>query len=185
MTAAMVPFPSETAERPIDIRLFSPDRRFGIHLPKHCLKAMLDYATRDYPRETGGVLLGKYTPSMALAIVTEVSGPPEDSSKERSGFWRGVLGLQAMISRLWKEQQYYLGEWHVHPDGPPVPSTTDHDQMRAIAENSSYQCPEPLLVILSFSMESGPATWSAGSYVFPRRGTLIHLRDRELAGSST
>ncbi len=183
MTAAMAPFPAGTSERPIDLRLFSPDRCFGIHLPKHCLKAMLDYATRDYPRETGGVLLGKYTPSMALAVVTEVSGPPEDSSKARSGFWRGVLGLQATISRLWKEQQYYLGEWHVHPDGLPVPSTTDRDQMRAIAESSSYQCPEPLLVILGFSMESGPAKWSAGSYVFPRRRDPIPLKDHDLIGS--
>lgn len=182
MTAGVAPFPSGTVDHPVDIRLFSADRRFGIHLPKHCLRTMLDYAARDYPKETGGVLLGKYTSSFELAVVTEVSGPPKDSRKARSGFWRGILGLQTLISRLWKEQQYYLGEWHVHPDGPPIPSATDHDQMNAISENPAYQCPEPLLLILGYSEESTPARWSAGSYVFPRRGNPVALNYSALSG---
>lgn len=172
------PFPAGTVDHLADLRAASPDGRFGIHLPRHCLGGMLDYAAQDYPRETGGVLLGKYAPSMDVAVVTQITGPPDDSRKARFGFWRGILGLQALLSRLWREQQYYLGEWHVHPDGPPIPSETDHEQMRAIAESHSYQCPEPLLVILGFSMASVPASWSAGSYVFPRRRTPIALVER-------
>lgn len=182
MTAGTAPFPNGTADCPVELRLHSADRRFGIYLPKHCLRIMLANAARDYPKETGGVLLGKYTPSFELAVVTEVSGPPDDSRKARSGFWRGILGLQTLISRLWKEQQYYLGEWHVHPDGPPIPSATDHDQMNAISESPTYQCPEPLLLILGYSEESTPARWSAGSYVFPRRGNPVALNYSALSG---
>lgn len=184
MTAGISPFLNGTVDSPVDIRLHSADRRFGIHLPKHCLRSMLEWAARDYPKETGGVSLGKYTPSLELAVVTEVSGPPEDSKKARSGFWRGIVGLQTLIRRLWKDQQYYLGEWHVHPDGPPSPSTTDHDQMRAIAEDSSYQCPEPILLILGYFGQPVPPRWSVGSYVFPRRGNPVTLSNPDLAGQA-
>jgi integrative and conjugative element protein (TIGR02256 family) len=182
VTTEFPPLPNGTADHPVDIRLLSVDRRFGIQLPAQCMQTMLEYAVRDYPKETGGVLLGRYTPSLEIAIVTEVSGPPMDSQKARSGFWRGISGLQSLISRLWKEQQYYLGEWHVHPDGPPIPSVTDHDQMRAISESSAYQCPEPLLLILGYSKKSFPPRWSAGAYVFPRQGSHITLSNPEHSG---
>lgn len=182
MTAGTAPFPNGTADCPVELRLHSADRRFGVHLPKHFLRSMLDYAARDYPKETGGVLLGTYTPSFELAIVTEVSGPPQDSRKARSGFWRGILGLQTLISRLWKQQQYYLGEWHVHPDGPPIPSETDYDQMNAISQSLDYQCPEPLLLIVGYSRESLPPRWSVGAYVFPRRRTPVALTHPDLSG---
>jgi integrative and conjugative element protein (TIGR02256 family) len=159
---------SGTRSCPADICLFSPDRRFGIHLPRRYLRILLEYAAKDYPKETGGILLGSYTPSLELAVVTEVTGPPDDSRKGRFGFWRGVRGLQSLVGRLWKERQYYLGEWHVHPDGPPVPSGTDEEQMRAIAESPVYQCPEPLLLILGYTREPRNERWSAGLYVFPR-----------------
>lgn len=167
----------------VDICLFSPDHRFGINLPKRCLRILLEYAANDYPKETGGILLGSYTPSLELAVVTEVTGPPDDSRKGRFGFWRGMLGLQSLISRLWKERQYYLGEWHVHPDGPPIPSVTDGEQMRAIAESPAYQCPEPLLFILGYAREGGSERWSAGFYVFPRGMRPIALAAAERRSS--
>lgn len=177
-------FPYGTADRLVEIHAVSADGRFGIHLPKHCLRAMLDHAARDYPKETGGVLLGRYLPSMDLAVVTQVSGPPDDSTKVIAGFWRGVFGLQSLINRLWREHQYYLGEWHVHPDGPPVPSNTDLLQMRAISESLTYHCPEPLLAILGFTRQSAAARWSASFYVFPRHGSPIMLKQKQPVGRS-
>lgn len=159
----------------VDICLRDQVGRFGVQLPKHCVRQILDYADRDYPNETGGIILGNYAATLDLALVSEVSGPPPDSRKKRWGFIRGILGLQSLIHRLWKQRRYYLGEWHVHPDGPPIPSDTDHTQMRAIAENAEYQCPEPLLLIVGYTKTRDMTLWTAMAYVFPRGKPVIRL----------
>jgi hypothetical protein len=40
-------------------------------------------------------------------------------------------GLPAKIDRLWhRNEGYYLGEWHFHPFGSPMLSTTDGKQLQ-------------------------------------------------------
>ena len=72
--------------------------------------------------ETGGVLIGRYNRERNMATVTRVCGPPPDSRKGRNTFVRGTQGLQHLINRLWHVNEYYLGEWHYHPEGTAHPS---------------------------------------------------------------
>jgi integrative and conjugative element protein (TIGR02256 family) len=99
--------------------------------------------------ETGGILIGNYTPSLDVAVIDEVTNAPIDSKSGTSWFLRGVQGLQSKLHLFWlsSNKHYYLGEWHYHPHGLPVPSRTDIDQMIRIATSKKYKCPEPVLLL--------------------------------------
>lgn len=98
--------------------------------------------------ETGGILAGRYDKDLRLAKVSIATAPPPDSAGGHAWFKRGTAGLKRLLDQLWSVGDYYLGEWHFHPGGAPSPSGQDIEQLRIIASDLRYACPEPLLVIL-------------------------------------
>jgi integrative and conjugative element protein (TIGR02256 family) len=98
--------------------------------------------------ETGGILIGIYDLELKSAIVTKVIGPPADSKHGRFTFIRGTRGVKENLEEFWKEGEYYLGEWHFHPNALPTASSQDVNQMKKIAKNQIYKCPEPLMLII-------------------------------------
>lgn len=99
--------------------------------------------------ETGGIIIGYYDSSCRNAIITEFTKAPEDSKTARYRFYRGIKGLKPLLKKRWKERsEYYLGEWHLHPGSSPDPSSIDIEQMKKIATNSSFNCKEPILLIM-------------------------------------
>jgi len=124
--------------------------------------------------ETGGIVAGRYNGQLDWAIVTEVTGPPTDSRSGRNWFQRGVRGLQQLIERLWqRDRSCYLGEWHYHPYAPPTPSGPDTSQMRKIADLASYECPEPILLILGGDPDKELET---RAFVFCRGSEYVELK---------
>lgn len=102
--------------------------------------------------ETGGIIIGYYDISCRNAIITEFTKAPEDSKAARYQFYRGIKGLKPLLKKRWKERsEYYLGEWHLHPGSSPDPSSIDIEQMKKIATNSSFNCKEPILLIMGES----------------------------------
>lgn len=127
---------------------------------------MLKLCGRSSPRETGGILLGRYSNALDYALVTSITKAPSDSRSGRTWFVRGVRGLQSKIDNMWRRKQgYYLGEWHFHPFGEPSPSGTDSSQMREIARSPQYRCPEPILLIIG---GDPPNNWTARAFIFLR-----------------
>jgi integrative and conjugative element protein (TIGR02256 family) len=127
-----------------------------------------------WPTETGGVLIGHYTADHRCALVSQVLPAPSDSHSGPAWFHRGVAGLQQELESLWQNQGwYYLGEWHLHPGGVPLPSATDYRQMHAIATDEQYKCPEPLLLVLAGAPSQ---SWRLGVFVFPRGGAHVQLQ---------
>jgi integrative and conjugative element protein (TIGR02256 family) len=129
------------------------------------LDETLRHCARSYPVEIGGILVGQYSADLRVAHVSDLIPAPSDSIGCRFSFKRGVRGLQQLLNRRWPQSRYYLGEWHFHPDGSPSPSGTDCDQMRNIASAISYQCPEPVMVIIG---GKPPERVMLQSYVFTR-----------------
>lgn len=98
--------------------------------------------------ETGGIIIGHYDTAFQNATITEFTGPPEDSKTARLRFYRGVKGLRNLLRQYWKERnEYYLGEWHLHPGSTPDPSYTDIEQMKEISKDKKFNCKEPILLI--------------------------------------
>jgi len=100
--------------------------------------------------ETGGILIGRYTPDRTTAVVSEVTPAPDYSRCGRWTFIRGVAGLRELLRRRWHGagRTYYLGEWHYHPAEVVEPSSDDTAQMVQIANAGNYESREPIMVIV-------------------------------------
>lgn len=157
-----------------DVQFWSDDNRFGVKIEEASIGEILRYCQESGPRETGGILLGRYSASHDCALVDKVTGAPDDSQMGRTWFVRGVRGLQAKLDLLWRRNEgYYLGEWHFHPFGSPIPSSVDTRQLQKIARSRLYRCPEPMLMILG----GDPAnSWTMRAFLFRRRSkTRVEL----------
>lgn len=158
-------------KKPLDF--WSNDNRFGLRISAPEVDLMLDLCERSGLVETGGILIGEYTPALDCAVVTEITPPPPDSKRGRYSFLRGVKGLKNKLKSLWKEKSvFYLGEWHFHPEGTPDPSRTDLAGIKGIAESPKYKCPEPILLIIGGTL---PNNWHIRTFVFLRNGVLLEL----------
>lgn len=101
-------------------------------------------------KETGGILIGRYSTSLNKVYINELSNPPSDSNAGFCWFNRGIRGLGEYLKKKWvQKDEYYLGEWHFHPANVPEPSKTDIDQLKKISLDTRFQCKEPILIIVS------------------------------------
>lgn len=151
----------------------SDDGRFRLVIPATVVRTLLTECLRAGYLETGGILVGAYNDRFDTAHVTDTPLAPSDSRAGGSWFYRGVRGLSRYLRQIWRmERAYYLGEWHFHPFASPTPSSADILQMSKIAEESSYRCPEPVLLILGGDPSGN---WTARAFVFPRRMSFIEL----------
>jgi integrative and conjugative element protein (TIGR02256 family) len=139
------------------------DGTFGVELQDSVLGALDRYCHDAGSVETGGILIGRYSDDLALAIVREATPPPKDSTRGRSWFVRGVSGLREMLGKRWsaKERTFYIGEWHFHPANHVEPSSDDFAQMIEISEAREYDCKEPLLLILGATKHGGQRIFRA------------------------
>ena len=146
--------------------LRTDDGRFGAVISPAIIDRLLQLCREAGTVETGGILVGRYTPKHDTAIVTDASGPPPDSNRQSRVFFRGIKGLQRLLNRLWFDKgEYYLGEWHFHPWAPANASGTDKDQLRKYSQDELLQCPEPIMLIIGGDPS---AEWMLKAYISPR-----------------
>ena len=98
--------------------------------------------------ETGGILIGRYSPDHLTAKVLSASGPGKQSLLGLFSFTRRASGVQEELDKEFKQGRYYLGEWHCHPGRNHAPSPQDIHQMQDISKSSCYNCPEPILLVV-------------------------------------
>ena len=131
-----------------DKQFRSPDKRIGVQITDAEMSRIIKQCGQAGRKETGGILVGRYTPNHDFAVVTAASNAPKDSRAGGTWFSRGVDGLQHWLNGLWKSKSYYLGEWHFHPFALATPSGDDVAEMKLIANTESSHCPEPILMIV-------------------------------------
>lgn len=139
------------------------DSNIKIHLSNKFKKEIILICEKSYPNETGGIIIGSYSSDFNTAIISTITDAPSDSTMSRTWFKRGINDLQNLLDKKWlHQQQYYLGEWHFHPNGTPIPSQIDIQEMQRIAKNKNYNCPEPILIIAGNRNNK----WELGIYIF-------------------
>lgn len=105
--------------------------------------------------ETGGVLFGQIDEFLKVVWVNEVSGPPSDSIASPSCFICGTEGVIEMndeknIRTLGAVT--FVGMWHTHPQGKPIPSPTDLSAMKILlGSNKDYLGRNFLMIIFGGS----------------------------------
>ena len=128
---------------------------YGVKLPEQELHYIHDLCANSYPYETGGILIGRYSKDLKWAEITTITGAPMDSKRTMCSFVRSTQGIVAKLKSVWKNQQYYLGEWHYHPNASPRPSGLDLKTMFDLSKSEELHCPEPILLIIG----GGPSNW--------------------------
>lgn len=108
-----------------------------------------------YPNEYGGLLVGRYSDDFKSVFIEETVLPKEFRSS-RFKFERGVKGLKKVLHDFFKQTPSlsYVGEWHTHPDGTPIPSITDVAALKTIAQHDEVYIENPVLLIIGISKES-------------------------------
>jgi integrative and conjugative element protein (TIGR02256 family) len=151
----------------------SNDLRFGVQLEEGHMARLIQFCVDAGSKETGGILLGRYSANRDNALVTGVLGPPPDSKSGANWFLRGVTGLQETVGRAWNyRREYYVGEWHFHPENAATASRTDMTQMREISVVPAWKCPEPVLLIIGGDPKSN---WSISAYVVAKGDKIAEL----------
>ncbi len=159
-------------DKPLEYVGETEDRQFGIRIPARIIQQITDWCENNPSRETGGLLVRRYTEELRTAVVTEALPTPVDSQFGPTWFVRGIRGLNAKLQRRWKSGRgYYLGEWHYHPTGDATPSRVDNAQMRSISASKQYACPEPILLIVGGTSSA----FEVRSYVFPTGHEFVRL----------
>jgi integrative and conjugative element protein (TIGR02256 family) len=131
-----------------------------IWLPRKLHDAMRELATRAYPSETGGVLMG-FDAGNGL-VVTELIGPGPRAIHERHTFTPDYQYQDAEIKRIYTDSRRlhtYLGDWHSHPDGSASLSPKDKRALRVIAAHKAARAKAPVMAILAGATSWKLAVW--------------------------
>lgn len=120
-------------------------------IPETLLNRIAQIGIEHHPNEFGGFLVGKYSWDFKTLYVRNYILP-----KKYKGhpclFERSTDGLKETLGKLFVEKnQYYIGEWHTHPDNSTQYSLTDLNAMTAIAQHEKVKILNPILLILSVS----------------------------------
>lgn len=147
---------------------------------------MRAWPRRDAEGETGGLLFGQRDDAAGIVWITEVIGPPPDSEHSSEEFVCGVEG----VDRYRDEKRErgagslnFVGTWHTHPAGTPMPSVKDIAGMSGIVLESKPLIPRALLLIVGGDADEQ----RLASYMFDRadlkpphviRGAMNEVRPR-------
>lgn len=75
------------------------DGRFALEIEASVVGTLDRYCLSAGSSETGGILVGRYSDDLSLAIVLEATPPPSDSKRGRAWFVRGGNGLRNLLAR--------------------------------------------------------------------------------------
>lgn len=104
------------------------------------------------PDETGGIILGYIDQKLKSIYVVDILSAPRDSESDRTGFTRGVEGLQAKLDEVAQRTANivsYIGEWHSHPSfNSAYPSALDRALIETLATTLSLEGQPALMIII-------------------------------------
>lgn len=101
--------------------------------------------------ETGGILFGQIDEFMKIIWVDEISGPPSDSTQSADAFVCGTAGVAEMNKEKAQRTRgsvAFVGMWHTHPGGLPLPSPTDYGAMAILLTGDEFPGRHFLMMIV-------------------------------------
>lgn len=106
--------------------------------------------------EVGGWLLGYWTADERTLVVTHAT--PAVSRGTPSGVTVSGEGHGPYFEAAWDISGgdiTFLGDWHTHPGGVPLPSAQDRKALKQLAEGKAFGTPRPLMAIATVPRWAG------------------------------
>ena len=148
----------------IEYRKYESPDGLTIQLPELIFESIQRQVAKYYPRECGGIFVGRVVGS--AAVIQQIMMPKTFYSTPI--FFRRMASLvNRWLSRVFKQSEgetIYLGEWHSHPNGIPIPSITDFTTMKKIAEYEGVRIKTPILMIVGYDGNTYAETFYLFNY---------------------
>ena len=136
---------------------------------------------RSVEHETGGLLFGEFDETLGIAWMTNVSGPPRDSSFSAQHFVCGTHGTRELCND-YEERTHrivrYVGTWHSHPVSAAEPSTTDYASIGKIFASAPDDSAHQLMVMFGHAADPQP---QVGAYGFEKQALAARRTGMEIA----
>lgn len=131
------------------MKLINKENKLELIIEDDLLKHLGTIGVTHFPNEFGGFLVGYYADDFKTLFVKDFI-LPKIYKGSSFGFERSINGLEKIFNKLFNQKkQYYVGEWHTHPNGSTRYSQTDLNAMINTAECETVQITNPILLILS------------------------------------
>ena len=130
------------------MKLINKYKNVELIITEKLLTQLGEYGKKHYPNEYGGFLIGNYSYDLKQLYVSDFVLP-----KKYKGiatlFERSVDGIKEIFEKIFSNtKQYYVGEWHTHPNGSTMYSQTDLQAMITIEECKTVKIKNPILLII-------------------------------------
>ncbi|MFE2541000.1 Mov34/MPN/PAD-1 family protein [Actinacidiphila glaucinigra] len=115
--------------------------------------------TADHTTETGGILLGHHTHDHAVIHHAGTPGPA--AVRTPTYFLRDLAHAQALAGTAFAhDRSIWIGEWHTHPTGAPIPSERDTATYRQLLGDPELGFHS----VISLIFAAHDDTWTAAAW---------------------
>lgn len=129
------------------------NRKLSLHVEQELLTNLAEEGRIHFPNEFGGFLIGHYSDNLEILFVEDYLNPKVYQSSPVL-FEREMDGMTEEFNIYYKnKKQYFIGEWHTHPNGTSHYSQTDLKTMIEIKKCSTVNILNPILMIISVDQE--------------------------------
>lgn len=133
------------------MRFYNKHRKVELIISEELLDEISKVGIKHFPNEFGGFLIGNYSADYKTLYINEFI-LPKDYKGSKFFFERSSKGMKVFFNNLFKKKkEFYIGEWHTHPNGSTQFSPTDLKAMTSIESSPSVVIKNPVLLILSVS----------------------------------
>lgn len=120
-------------------------------IAQQALRAILTETADKSPLETGGMLLGYCGQERTDVVITEATGPGPNARHRRYTFTPDGRWQQRRLAEAYEASgrvTTFLGDWHSHPGGQPLPSARDLKTARKVSRHKNARTPYPTTLIV-------------------------------------
>jgi integrative and conjugative element protein (TIGR02256 family) len=124
----------------------------SLEVDDELLNSVVEKGKSHYPNEFGGFLVGYYSDDNSRLHITNMILPKSFKASKYS-FERSTKGIVKKLETFYKgvPKNFYVGEWHTHPDNSPIPSIKDIAAVSAIINCQNACIANPVLLIIGYS----------------------------------
>jgi [CysO sulfur-carrier protein]-S-L-cysteine hydrolase len=153
------------------LKLLNKHNKLELVIADKLVDSLGKLGIKNYPNEFGGFLVGNYAEDFKTVFVTDFILPKKYRGSP-AGFERSVVGLEKKFKEIFdQKKQYFIGEWHTHPDGSTMYSRTDLNAMINTAECETVMIKNPILLIMSVTRKR---VTRYTFYLYENRGLFVY-----------